>query len=101
MAASPLSRVRKICLALPEATEKVAWGEPTWRVRDKLFAMFANNHHGDGRIALWCKAAPGAAGGPGRREPEALLRAALRRQGRLDRHPTSTRGSTGESWPAS
>ena len=59
MPMTPLSRVRKICLALPEATEKVAWGEPTWRIRDKLFAMFANNHHGDGRIALWCKAAPG------------------------------------------
>jgi hypothetical protein len=57
---SPLPRVRKICLALPEAREKIAWGEPTFRVRDKLFAMFANNHHGDGRIALWCKAAPGA-----------------------------------------
>src|SRR5262245_18726747 len=60
MAKSPLPRVRKICLALPEATEKIAWGEPTWRVRDKLFVMFANNHHGDGRIAIWCKAAPGA-----------------------------------------
>ena len=60
MPVSPLTRVRKICLALPEAHEKIAWGEPTWRVRDKLFAMFANNHHGDGRIALWCKAAPGA-----------------------------------------
>ena len=57
---SPLPRVRRICLALPEATEKIAWGEPTWRVRDRLFAMYANNHHGDGRIALWCKAAPGA-----------------------------------------
>jgi hypothetical protein len=57
---SPLPRVRRICLALPEAHEKIAWGEPTFRVRDKLFAMFANNHHGDGRIALWCKAAPGA-----------------------------------------
>ena len=57
---TPLARLRTLCLALPEAHEKIAWGEPTWRVRDKLFAMFANNHHGDGRIALWCKAAPGA-----------------------------------------
>lgn len=53
-------RVRKMCLALPEAHEKVAWGEPTFRVRDRMFVMFANNHHGDGRVAIWCKAAPGA-----------------------------------------
>lgn len=55
-----LARVRKICLALPEATEKIAWGAPTFRVRDKQFAMYLDNHHGDGRLALWCKAAEGA-----------------------------------------
>lgn len=51
-----LERVRRLCLSLPEATEQVAWGEPTWRVRKRLFAMYANNHHGDGRVALWCNA---------------------------------------------
>ncbi|MEM7305397.1 MAG: MmcQ/YjbR family DNA-binding protein [Planctomycetota bacterium] len=56
----PLTRVRKICLALPEATEKEAWGAPTFRVRDKMFAIYAENHHGDGRIALWCNAPVGA-----------------------------------------
>lgn len=57
----PLPRLRKLCLALPEAHEVEAWGEPTFRVRNKLFAMFAdaNNHHGGGRPAVWCKAAPG------------------------------------------
>ena len=57
----PLSRLRKICLALPEAHEVEAWGEPTFRVRNKLFAMFAsaNTHHGQGRPAVWCKAGPG------------------------------------------
>jgi hypothetical protein len=55
-----LSRVREICLALPEATEKQAWGAPTFRVRDKLFAHYRDNHHGDGRLAIWCKAPPGA-----------------------------------------
>ncbi len=50
-----LDRVRKTCLALPEATEKEAWGAPTFRVRDKLFCHFRDNHHGDGRIAIWCK----------------------------------------------
>jgi predicted DNA-binding protein (MmcQ/YjbR family) len=61
MALRPLVRLRKICLALPEAEEVEAWGEPTFRVRNKLFAMFASkaNHHGGGRDAVWCKAAPG------------------------------------------
>jgi hypothetical protein len=61
MAPSPLLRLRKVCLALPEAHEVEAWGEPTFRVRNKLFAMYAapNNHHGGGRPAVWCKAAPG------------------------------------------
>jgi len=54
-----LTRARRICLALPEATEKEAWGAPTFRVRDKLFAYYVNNHHNDGRIALWLKAPPG------------------------------------------
>jgi hypothetical protein len=47
-----------MCLALPEAVEQEAWGEPTFRVRKKLFAMFASgmNHHGAGRDALWVNA---------------------------------------------
>jgi len=61
MAARPLVRLRKHCLALPEAHEVEAWGEPTFRVRHKMFAMYAhaNNHHGRGRPAVWFKAAPG------------------------------------------
>ena len=61
MPPSPLTRLRKLCLALPEAHEVEAWGEPTFRVRNKLFAMYAgaDNHHGGGRPGVWCKAAPG------------------------------------------
>jgi hypothetical protein len=55
-----LARARKICLALPDAHEKIAWGAPTFRVRDRQFAMFLDNHNGDGRVALWIKAPPGA-----------------------------------------
>lgn len=60
MAPSPLTRLRKLCLALPEAHEVEAWGEPTFRVRNKLFAMYAraNNHHGDGHNAVWVKSTP-------------------------------------------
>ena len=55
---NPLPRVRKLCLSLPEAHEVEAWGEPTFRVKNKLFAMYAkaDNHHGEGRNAIWCKA---------------------------------------------
>jgi hypothetical protein len=48
-----LQRVRSVCLALPEVTERLSHGEPTFFVRKKVFAMFANDHHGDGRIAVW------------------------------------------------
>jgi predicted DNA-binding protein (MmcQ/YjbR family) len=53
----PIERLRAICLALPDAVEKEAWGDPTFRVRDKIFAM---EKRGDGRISLWCKAPPGS-----------------------------------------
>lgn len=58
MPANPLSRLRRLCLALPEAHEVIAWGEPTFRVRNRMFATFASadNHHGAGRHAVWCKA---------------------------------------------
>jgi hypothetical protein len=52
-----LSRLRPICLALREAEERETWGEPTFRVRDKIFCM----HRTDtGEPALWCKAPPGS-----------------------------------------
>jgi hypothetical protein len=51
-----LGAVREICLGLPEASERPSHGEPTFFVRKKVFAMFANNHHNDGRIAVWCPA---------------------------------------------
>jgi hypothetical protein len=57
---NPLKRVRDICLALPEASEKEAWGRPTFRIRGKkMFAMYMDNHHDDGRLALWVNAPPG------------------------------------------
>src|SRR5262249_38150177 len=51
-AANPVERLRSICLALPDTTEKVAWGEPTWRVRGRLFAQLADHHHGAGGLAV-------------------------------------------------
>ena len=54
-----LSRLRELCLSLPEAVEKETWGDPTWRVRDRIFAMQKGNYEG-GRPSLWCKAPDGA-----------------------------------------
>ncbi len=58
MPRSPLDRLRRLCLALPDTWEKVSHGEPTFFVKKRTFAMFANaaNHHGAGRHAVWCKA---------------------------------------------
>jgi hypothetical protein len=59
MSQKHLQRVRQICAALPETTEKLSHGEPTFFVRKKVFAMFANHHHHDGHIAVWIPASPG------------------------------------------
>jgi hypothetical protein len=57
----PITRLRRICLSLPDAHEVIAWNAPTFRVRNKLFAMYADagDHHGGGRHGVWLKAAPG------------------------------------------
>ena len=51
-----LARLRTICLALPEAVEKTTWDAPTFRIRDKIFAMV---HDTGGRSGVWFKAPPG------------------------------------------
>ena len=59
----PLTKLRTICLAFPEASEQNFGGHensPTFRVRGKIFAMYTDDHHGDGRVAVWCKAPHGA-----------------------------------------
>jgi len=55
-----LEAVREACLWLPEAEEYLSHGAPNFRVRGKGFASYLVNHHGDGRVALWLAAAPGA-----------------------------------------
>jgi len=55
-----LGRLRELCLALPETSERPSHGAPTFFVRGKRsFLMVLTNHHGDGRFAIWCAAAPG------------------------------------------
>ena len=60
MARDPLPKLRRICLALPETSERLSHGEPAWFVREKkTFATYANHHHDD-RLAFWCAAQDGA-----------------------------------------
>jgi predicted DNA-binding protein (MmcQ/YjbR family) len=53
-----LERLREICLGLPDATEKMAWGDPTFRVRDRIFVMQKGNYAG-GRPSIWLKVREG------------------------------------------
>ena len=60
MDTDPLDRLRQLCFALPETTERLSHGEPTWFVRDKkVFVTYANRHHDD-VLGFWCAAPPGA-----------------------------------------
>jgi hypothetical protein len=75
MPPSALARVRTICLGLPEVTERLSHGAPTWFVRDKkTFVMFHDDHHGDGRLALWTAAPPGVQEQLLESEPERFFR---------------------------
>ena len=58
--AATLRRIRELCLALPETSERLSHGHPTFFVREKrAFLMVLDNFHGDGRFALWCAAEEG------------------------------------------
>lgn len=60
MTEDPLESLRGLCLALPETTERLSHGEPTWFIRGKKsFVTYANHHHDD-RLAFWCAAPDGA-----------------------------------------
>lgn len=52
----PLSELRELCMALPEVTERVSHGEPTWFVTDKKVFVTYADHHQDARLAFWCAA---------------------------------------------
>ena len=60
--AKQLARVRALVGKLDGVTEKLSHGSPAFFVGKKCFAYFLDDHHGDGRLALWCMAPPGAQG---------------------------------------
>ncbi|HEY3060695.1 MAG TPA: MmcQ/YjbR family DNA-binding protein [Chloroflexota bacterium] len=72
----PLDALREICLALPDVTERLSHGEPTWFVRGKkTFVTYANHHHDD-RLAFWCAAPAGAQEAMVAADPERFFRPA-------------------------
>ena len=57
----PVARLRAICLALPEASEKISHGEPTWLAgKGKVFATLDDHHHGAAHLSVWLPAGLGA-----------------------------------------
>jgi hypothetical protein len=69
-----LDRVRRICASIPGTVEKTSHGEPTFFTPKRVFAMFSNNHHGDGHVALWIPAAPGVQGALIEEAPDTYFR---------------------------
>lgn len=53
-------QIRNLCLSFPGTNERLSHGAPTFFVDDKRsFVMYHNNHHGDGKFAIWCSAPSG------------------------------------------
>lgn len=70
----PLERVRALCMAFPEVSERLSHGEPAWFFKDKkLFLMYADRHHDD-RVAFWCAAPEGAQAALVSSDPEHYFR---------------------------
>ena len=59
MADDPLAALRRLCLSLPEVTERLSHGEPTWFVRDKKTFVTLSDHHHDDRVGIWAAAGEG------------------------------------------
>ena len=71
-----LDHVRRACFALPEVTERLSHGSPSFFVREKgpCFVSFVDDHHGDGNVGIWCAAPPGAQSALVETEPERFFR---------------------------
>ena len=70
-----LDRLREVCLALPETSERLSHGSPTFFVRAKTsYVMYRDDHHGDGILGMWCAAPDGAQATLVAAEPERFFR---------------------------
>ena len=54
-----LTRLTRICLALPEAARRDCNSHASFLVRQRIFAYFLNDHHSDGIVSVACKVLPG------------------------------------------
>ena len=71
---SELVQLRALCTALPEVTERLSHGAPTWFAGKKTMAMFLDDRHGDERLAAWVAAPPGVQEEMVRLEPDRFFR---------------------------
>ena len=69
-----VKRLRRLCLSISGTIEKLSHGEPTFFTPKRVFAMFANNHHGDGHIAVWLPVGPGVQAALIEEAPEIFFR---------------------------
>jgi hypothetical protein len=70
-----LAKVRTACLALPETSERQSHGGPAFFIRGKkCFVMFLDDHHDDGRLAIWCAAPDGVQADMVDTDPERFFR---------------------------
>lgn len=69
-----INRVRRICGGIPGTIEKISHGEPTFFTPKRVFAMFANNHHGDGHVAVWLPAVLGVQAALIEEQPDTYFR---------------------------
>lgn len=73
--AAQLARLQAACLALPQTSERPSHGGPAFFIRGKTcFVMFLDDHHGDGRLAIWCAAPDGVQAEMVETEPERFFR---------------------------
>lgn len=71
------ARLVRICESLPDVQSAVVGRRKehlSFTVRKKIFTYYLDDHHGDGRIALWCKAAPGEQGRLVEEDPRRFFR---------------------------
>ncbi len=69
-----IARMRETCMALPDAAEQIAWGEPTWRTGGRIFAQFDDHHHGGEHVSIWLPAPDGAQAALIEAEPDHIWR---------------------------
>jgi hypothetical protein len=65
-----LERIRRMCSALPEVSERLSHGTPTFFARGKQFAQIWAAHHDDHGLQMWCAAPTGAQGALVKADPK-------------------------------